>query len=333
MKIDFFEHLLKDQPLVLIDVGAAGGIQEKWKCLEPFLHVISFEPDKRSPVSLSLKSGEYTEKHSATTFLSVGLHNKKSRIPLYLTRVKTDSSILEPNFSFLKRFPHSDRFEVIGREMMDVDTLDNQLDEHKIIDVDFIKVDTQGSELFVLEGSKHALRLAFGVEIEVEFSPIYLNQPLFADVDILMRSYGFQLFDIAPGFWKRKIGKNLGGERGQIMFANILYFMDAEMFVHSTYRFDDNTLRRSKILRAITICLLHGYADYAREIADIAHDMFTSKEYESLVSSIIEKGKPQSPIPHFLGRATLSSFFLRIGNLLKPASHNWQQARSDVGNF
>ena len=78
-----------------------------------------------------------------------------------------------------------------------VDTLDHQLERHGLDDVDFIKVDTQGSELFVLQGASQVLgQHVVGVEVEVEFASIYGGQPLFADVDRHMREHGFDLFDL-----------------------------------------------------------------------------------------------------------------------------------------
>ncbi len=35
-------------PLVLVDVGAAGGLQRKWRALKPYMRVIGFEPDRRT---------------------------------------------------------------------------------------------------------------------------------------------------------------------------------------------------------------------------------------------------------------------------------------------
>ena len=324
-----FERFLKKSPLVLVDVGASGGIQEKWKRCAPFVRVIGFEPDDRSVGELHAD----TSADTSATFLSVGLHNKKASIPLYLTRTKTDTSMFEPDMAFVKKFPHADRFEVVATDMMQVDTLDSQLNGHKITDVDFIKVDTQGSELFILQGAASILdRAVFGVEVEVEFSSVYRNQPLFADVDAFMRSCGFQLFDLAPCFWKRKRGKDLGGERGQIIYANALYLKESKTFLASLDILLDNRARISKIVRAVSICLLHGYADYALEVADVAQHLFVHEEYKMLISDIIENTKPRSVIPYFPGKATMAALASRFAHILKPAPGNWKQFRDEVGN-
>ena len=60
--------------------------------------------------------------------------------------------------------------------------------------VDFLKLDTQGSELMVLQGAEASLRSTRALEVEVEFNPIYVGQPLFGDVDAFLRARGFVLW-------------------------------------------------------------------------------------------------------------------------------------------
>ena len=62
--------------------------------------------------------------------------------------------MLEPNREFLDRFPHAGRFYVLSTQSIAVDTLDTQIREHGVDDVDFIKIDTQGSEIDILKGGK-----------------------------------------------------------------------------------------------------------------------------------------------------------------------------------
>jgi hypothetical protein len=57
--------------------------------------------------------------------------------------------------------------------------------------VDFLKMDVQGAELDVLRGATRLLGSALVVQTEVEFLPMYKDQPLFADVDAELRARGF----------------------------------------------------------------------------------------------------------------------------------------------
>ena len=57
-----------------------------------------------------------------------------------------------------------------------------------------MKIDVQGAELDVLRGAPRLLAEALVVHTEVEFVPLYREQPLFADVDQTLRGAGYGLF-------------------------------------------------------------------------------------------------------------------------------------------
>jgi hypothetical protein len=81
-----------------------------------------------------------------------------------------------------------------GEETVRITTLDTWLSESSLEAVHVLKLDTQGSELGVLEGAQQALGDVRVLEIEVELNPIYAGQPLFGDVDHFLRDRGFVLW-------------------------------------------------------------------------------------------------------------------------------------------
>jgi hypothetical protein len=56
---------------------------------------------------------------------------------------------------------------------------------------DLLKLDTQGSEAEILSHASETLKRCLIVQTEVEFVPLYEGQPLFAEVDQLLRAHGF----------------------------------------------------------------------------------------------------------------------------------------------
>ena len=97
----------------------------------------------------------------------------------------------------LDRFNNPKRLDIIKENKISCVSLDEVLSEAALTDVDFIKLDTQGTELAILEGSASVLADAvFGLEIGVAFAELYNGQPLFADVDSFVRQKGFDLIDL-----------------------------------------------------------------------------------------------------------------------------------------
>jgi FkbM family methyltransferase len=323
-----FEADFKQSPIVLVDVGARGGLKSNWAAAKRHLHLIGFEPDKREHGRLSQRP----RSEPATTFLDVALHNRRGPISFNIARDRGLSSIFEPDRAFLDAFPESSRFDIVEVQPVEADTLDSQLRAHHIAGVDFIKADTQGSELFVLEGAKEALAgSAIGVEVEVEFAPIYRGQPLFADVDAFLRSLGFVLFDLRPCYWKREAGRALGGPRGQIIWADALYLKSTAALTNAGAPLDA-AARRAKILKAIAIALLYGYCDYAMAIAGAAGSSLTDDERRTIESALHAAGEREFGRAGFPGRRPLAAALHRLWKMLRPRDEGWSVSNAQLGN-
>jgi len=200
----YFKNYYEESSIKLVDVGALGGIPKHWERAKDYLQVIGFEPNKNEFELLNHESD------NSMMYLNTGLYNEKCDLKFYITKSPGSSSIFPINKSVKSMFPESDRWDIVETTSLSVDTLDNQLRENNIRDVDFLKVDTQGSELFILEGATYSLEnYIFGVEVEVEFFELYKNQPLFSDVDQFLRKHDFELFDISSSYYKRNIGMHI----------------------------------------------------------------------------------------------------------------------------
>jgi FkbM family methyltransferase len=107
----------------------------------------------------------------------------------YLTNTGATSSLYEPNTRLLKRFTH---LEELTRTVETSRVRTHRLDDiPEVGGADYLKLDVQGAELDVLRGAERLLGSTLIVETEVEFVPMYVDQPLFADVDRHLRARGF----------------------------------------------------------------------------------------------------------------------------------------------
>ena len=90
----------------------------------------------------------------------------------------------------------------VSSEVVSLERLDSFLAEfidesHKNI---FLKIDTQGFEDEVLNGASNILSRINFIQCELSLRPLYENQKLIEDIILKLRSYGFTLVAIAPGF-------------------------------------------------------------------------------------------------------------------------------------
>ena len=120
-------------------------------------------------------------------------------------------------------------------------------------------MNVQGAELDILQGGRDIINdNILGIQIEVEFKPLYKSQPLFAEIDSDIREkFNFVLFDIKKYYWKYKEGQYIGSSKGQVIFTDLLYFRDPYEFPKWCDRFSD-TEAITKIVMACFMSILYG---------------------------------------------------------------------------
>ena len=294
--------LLENNQLMIVDIGASGGIDKRWKNLTSSYKCVLFEPDPREYNILKENSD------SNLIVLNSALSDSNKTVEFHLCTKQEVSSIFPPNFDFLNKFPNVKRFEVQKNIRLNADTLNNQLKKADVNEVDFIKIDTQGYELPILQGSYDYLDSVIGLEIEVEFIEMYKGQPLFDEVDGFVKSKGFSLVDLKRSYWKRKGTGNTTNKKGQLIFADALYFKTPEQIL------EISNINQEKIIRSIYIYLAYGYVDLSQVLLQEAKNinLLTEEVFTSLVKTLKKYEKNE------LGK----SFRLRkkISNLLHKLS-------------
>lgn len=310
-EVDFIKSIIKSNPIKVIDIGAARGLHPRWNDLADYISVLGFEPDEREYTKLVSSEAQNTK------YFNIGLYERKGEIDFFVTRKQLRSSIFPVNREFVHQFPNPERFETEKIIKINVDTLDNQLKLAQINDIDFIKIDTQGSELPILKGAADTLKNGvFG--LEVEFAPIYVGQPLFSDIDSYLRSFGFQLFGLTRYHWKRTIARNIKQQKGQLVFGDAIYFNSYERYV-DTFG-DDKERNRLKIIRAIIICLTYGFFDYALEIGEKAKrdNIIENDEFELIKNSIASTIPKIIRFPEFKGKFIIANVLYKLYEYFKP---------------
>lgn len=222
---------LRERGLGVIDVGARGGIHPLLGAVAPVLDVVGFEPDAQEGQRLRQEESGRSSAFRSLAYLPWGLGETDGRQVLHVCRSPGASSFYEPNRTLLQRFPDPDRFEVVSTKSVPVRSLDSLMRDPAVRmprSVDFIKIDTQGSELEILRGARQTLSdQVVAIEVEVEFTQLYDAQPVFRDVDAFLAASGFTLFKLRRQEWVRgRYAKRPQMSAGQLVFGDALYLRD-----------------------------------------------------------------------------------------------------------
>jgi FkbM family methyltransferase len=151
--------------------------------------VVGFEPNRDALAKLNAAKGPHE------TYLphAIGDGGKHT---LHMCQAPGMTSLLKPNPEVLNLFHgFPDWGRVVSTEEVETVTLDD-IPETK--GVDLIKIDIQGAELMVFKNAKKRLKDALVIQSEVEFLPLYVDQPLFSDVELFLRKNKFVFHKFFP---------------------------------------------------------------------------------------------------------------------------------------
>jgi len=127
---------------------------------------------------------------------------------------------------------------------------------------DFLSIDTQGSELDILAGAERVLGSdVVAIVCEVEFQPIYREQPLFGDVSRFLAIRGFQ-------FVRFLVGMQVAPHRAPIgLRADGFHLFDDALFLRRIPSIEREGIpsarRRQMLLKLAFISIAYRQLEYA----------------------------------------------------------------------
>lgn len=191
-KLSSFQELTKVPVAVkVVDVGA-NPIDAKppyMPLLQSGAQIVGFEPNPKGLAKLNEQKGPNE------TYLPHAVGDGE-RHTLHFCHAQGMTSLLKPNpevISLFLGFPAWSH--VVSTEEIDTIRLD---DVPETAGLDLLKIDIQGAELMVLRHAQARLRDALVIQAEVEFMKLYVDQPLFSDVEQFLREHGFQFHRFFP---------------------------------------------------------------------------------------------------------------------------------------
>jgi FkbM family methyltransferase len=238
-------------PIVAVDVGCRGGLPDELWPIRKMVSHVGFEADPEECVRLSSEPHDYHSRSVHPVF--VGGRDGKTDFHLYKGRAL--SSALLPDERYAQNFG-GPQFSVDKTIEVTTTTLDTFFAGRAASSrPDFIKLDTQGTELEILRGAAACLKTCLMVEVEAEFVRAYRDQPLFGDIADFLSGEGFELLYLNRVFAQRR--GFTARAKGQMTFGDAL-------FVRRDDRLEG--LGEEKLTRLAVLLINYGHLDIAQAV-------------------------------------------------------------------
>lgn len=193
---DIISKNLEGEKITAFDIGAKGGVLNLNKIKE-HLNYYGFEPNQE-------EFNKLVQSNDITYFpFALGGTNGKENFHItkhssYSSFLQLDQANFEKHFGLMKDYnTWKEGMEIEKTSSIDVHTLDTVLSDMNMDRIDFLKLDTQGTELEIMKGAKNSLaNNKIGVIFaEFNFLKIYKNQNSFSELDIYLNQLGYECID------------------------------------------------------------------------------------------------------------------------------------------
>jgi len=193
------EPELREAPPVLVDVGAAGGVNPAWRTIARHSIGVGFEPDAREAAPLDGARRLFGQ-WIFCPGLAVPAPPPGGRATFHLTRSPQCSSTLKPRAEALGEWAFAGFFDVEEIRSLPAVTLEAALAARGLSRVDWLKCDTQGTDLKLYLSLPKAWRARMlAVEFEPGLIDAYEGEDKLADVLSAMEAEPFWLADLRVG--------------------------------------------------------------------------------------------------------------------------------------
>jgi len=190
-------------PYRILDIGAnVGQFHKECKAIFNDSYIFSIEASAECESSLQ----QITENYY------IGLLAKDNTEYDFYSRKNDPTCTGNSIYKELTQFYSDDQLDIIKTNGIKLDDLFESNSEF-----DLIKIDTQGSELDIIEGGLNLCNKAKGILLEVSLTQYNENAPLYDEVINYMTSHGFVKTEILDE------ARNHGSHQQDILFINTKY--------------------------------------------------------------------------------------------------------------
>ncbi|MEO6437320.1 MAG: hypothetical protein ABIP55_16375, partial [Tepidisphaeraceae bacterium] len=176
----------------LVDIGASGGSPKIWQPIRAHSIYVGFDGDDRD-----IRHPQQHEFRKAHFVHEVITPNGDHEVTFYLTRSPYCCSTLRPNTLITENFLSADSFIVEREQQVKASNLNSVLDRLGLDRIDWLKIDTQGTDLRIYNSLRQELRdRLLAIDVEPGLRGAYLGEDLFCDVHKQLAADGFWLSNL-----------------------------------------------------------------------------------------------------------------------------------------
>ncbi len=178
----------------VIDAGGRYGLHPTWKPFTGELQYFLFEPD---PIESGRLEAKYKSRAGEIKVVSGALASVDGPLAIQMFRNRAMSSSVARNpVSALFKGERLREVEILDAITVNAHAIDAYCDRHGL-SVDFLKLDTEGTEFEILQGASRQLDThVLGVRSEVSFDRVFDGMPLFGALHDLLADHGFVLLNL-----------------------------------------------------------------------------------------------------------------------------------------
>ena len=178
----------------VLDAGGRFGLHPTWKDFDGELEYYLFEPD---PLEAERLRNKYMHRSDEIKIVESALLDSNGETRIFTFRNQAMSSSHQRNpVSPLFRGEREREVEIVGHIDAKTITVDSFCDEHRL-SLDFMKLDTEGSEYAILRGAIQQLNTSvMGVRCEVSFDNTFEGGPLFSTIHDFMLDHGYFILNL-----------------------------------------------------------------------------------------------------------------------------------------
>jgi len=256
--------MIKNIETTVIDAGGRYGLHPSWKSFTGELKYFLFEPDHDEASRLEQK---YIRRSNEIKVMDCALLDKKGTTRLFLFHNLAMSSCYRRNpVSPLYKNERLSQENVVGHRDVQTTSIDSFCEENQI-SLDFMKLDTEGSEYTILQGAKsQLLHNVLGVRCEVSFDYVFENMPLFSAIHDFMLTHGFFLLNldyIGKGDYCNEFVE-VNGRYGVLIACDGVWLKRSESLFNPISTHED--LIEIRVLKYAAFCLNNQASDLAIDI-------------------------------------------------------------------